>query len=123
MSSDLIKLIKKIEKERDCACDIDVNIVKNGVYASEKYGNLDNRKIKLNKIARKYREDITKDLKLLKDIYHSVKELKDCLGKNNLLLKYHVLKDGIYLKTPGIHGGFLEGIGDKIASIEYDRLK
>jgi hypothetical protein len=123
MTDNLTKLIKEIEKEKNCACDIDVNTVKNGKHTSQKYGSLEERKIKLNKITGKYGKDAAKDIKLLRESYISVEELKDYMKKNNLLSKYHVLKDGIYLRTPGIHVGFAEGVGYKIASIEYERLR
>ena len=135
---DLADIVKKLEKEYKAPCQIKLTTIKDKA-EYKIYGNLKERVIRVVPLKFKDKK-VQKDLERLKGSYNLIKNLEEKIyrlgskyryyketgkvDKNKKLnYSYHILEDGLYLRTPGIHVGFLEGIGAKVAKIKYDLLR
>lgn len=116
--SDLMELVKDLERRYGCACEIDVKITGKEI---KKYGDLGKRRIKLVLVDKIENEQVKCDILGLRGEYKSIHDLRELVaGMQSFNLAYHVKDDGIYLKDSG---DSREGAGDKVANIIYERLK
>jgi len=125
------KMLKELEKSTNSSCEIQLKFINNKTKI-EVYGDLKERAIEVIPLKVKNFNTL-QDLKILKGKYKNRKKLEDkaftlcALGCPNIVRqlnnRYHILEDGIYLTTPGIHVGFAEGKGEKVAKIRYEMFK
>jgi hypothetical protein len=138
---DFMKIAKNLERKHKTACEIRIKFMSKKPKTSV-FGDLKKRAVEIIPImVAPIDEEVKKDMEKLKGSYSNIEEFKkkvQLLGskwryytveggerareEGQLNYTYHILEDGIYIQTPGIHAGFMEGVGRKTAKIKYELL-